>query len=423
MVINSITSNPIRQLIHLALPVLVFTTASCSSHSEQEADGSDSTASAAFSKPGFVSAVDSARINEACQMWFDTVLKPRDFSGGMLVAKNGRVLFERYQGGSDIPGTDTNTPQTPMHIASVTKTFTAMAVLKLVQDGKLGLDDEFSKYFTAFNYPGVTVRHLLSHRSGLPNYNYFIEQLGWNKALYVTNTDVLNYLVDRKTELTDILPPGKHFAYCNTNYALLALLIEKISGKSYFSFLNDSFFLPLQMKHTYVFTIADSARATPSYNWRGKKEPFNFLDQVYGDKNIYSTPQDLFNWHQALTSYSIINASLLQEAYTPYSNEKPGIRNYGLGWRMNIFPNGNKIIYHNGWWHGSNATFIRLLNEQATIIVIGNKFTRAIYQAKVLASLFGNYYGVTDDEMTDASKNLHPLADSLPIPNPQDISK
>ena len=280
-----------------------------------------------------------------------------------------------------------------------------MAVLKLRQDGKLNIDDEYSKYFPAFNYPGLTIRCLLNHRSGLPNYNYFMETLGWDKTRFVKNEDVLDYLIARKAALPDIAPPCAHFTYCNTNYALLALLIEKISGLKYADYMSRTFFKPLQMTHTYVFSLADTLKAIPSYNWRGTAETFNFLDQVYGDKNIYTTPQDLLTWDRALTSNLIFTPETLDQAYAPYSNEKPGQHNYGLGWRMNIFPDGNKIIYHNGWWHGSNAAFIRLLKEKATIILIGNKFTRAIYHAKVLTSIFGDYYLPVEEEENSLSKD------------------
>ena len=114
----------------------------------------------------------------------------------------------------------------PFHIASVSKTFTAMAVLRLWQDGKLNIDDEFSKYFPSFNYPGVTIRTLLDHRSGLPNYVHFMENMGWDKKVNVTNEDVLNFLINRKAEMTDIGTADRRFMYCNTNFALLALLIE-----------------------------------------------------------------------------------------------------------------------------------------------------------------------------------------------------
>ena len=387
-------------LFCLGLMCSILCNVSCNSLQTSDKTKADSTVIIKLPAPGLVSAAEWDRIKNNCQLWYDTVLKIKGFNGGILVAKAGNIIFEKYIGTGHLPGIDTISENSPMHIASVSKTFTAMAVLKLRQDGKVNIDEEFSKYFPAFNYPGITIRSLLNHRSGLPNYNYFMEKLGWDKSRYIGNEDVLNFLILRKAELADISTPNSHFNYSNTNYALLALLIEKISGLKYADYLNQTFFIPLQMKNSYVFTLADTAKAIPSYNWRGALEPFNFLDQVYGDKNIYSTPRDLLTWHRALTSGIIFTEETLAQAYAPYSNEKPGMRNYGLGWRTNIFSEGNKIIYHNGWWHGSNATFIRLLKEDATIIVIGNKFTRAIYHAKILTSIFGNYYIPVEEEET-----------------------
>lgn len=393
------------QLLMALLPGIFFFTASCNSAPSSVITLQDSLPVIILPETLPVSAAETERISRAAQLWFDTVLKIRGFSGGMIVAKNGHILFEQYAGSGHIPGTDSVTQNSPLHIASISKTFTAMAVLKLWQDGKLNIDEEFGKYFPAFDYPGITIRSLLNHRSGLPNYNYFMENLGWDQTRYVSNIDVLNYLVTRKAELPDISPPNTHFSYCNTNYALLALLIEKVSGLNYGEYLEQSFFIPLQMKNSYVFTLADSLKVIPSYNWRGKPEKLNFLDQVYGDKNIYTTPRDLLTWDRALSGNIIFTKETLESAYTGYSNERPGVRNYGLGWRMNLFPDGNKIIYHNGWWHGSNATFIRLLKEKATIIVIGNKFTRAIYHAKVLTSLFGSYYSPVDEGEIETIKD------------------
>ena len=386
---------------------------SCNSTHNTDIKSTDSLKIFTLPKPGSVSAAETQRIKTVCQYWYDTVLKPKGFNGGIIVAKDGNIIFECYTGTGHLPGNDTITQNSPLHIASITKTFTAMAVLKLQQEGKLNIDDEFTKHFPQFNYPGLTIRCLLNHRSGLPNYNYFMETLGWDKSRYVTNEDVLNYLVTRKAELKDVQTPNTHFNYCNTNYALLALLIEKVSGLKYDDYLNQAFFIPLQMKNTYVFNLADTVKAIPSYNWRGRLEPFNFLDQVYGDKNIYTTARDLLTWDRALSGNLFFTQETLDQAYTPYSNEKRGMRNYGLGWRMNIFPGGNKVIYHNGWWHGSNATFMRLLNEKATIIVLGNKYTRAVYDAKILTAIFGDFYSPADEEETNSAKDVVVMLDSI----------
>ena len=393
-------------LFLIVLPVYLLFNSGCnSSPSSKKIIAQDSITIINLPVPGKITNTEADKIKNACQAWYDTVLSLKGFNGGMIVAKDGNIVFEKYSGTGHLPGSDIITDSTPMHIASISKTFTAMAVLKLRQDGKLNIDDEFRKYFPAFNYPGLTIRCLLNHRSGLPNYNYFMETVGWDKSRFVKNEDVLDYLITRKALLPEVLPPGTHFSYCNTNYALLALLIEKVTGLKYADYMNRNFFKPLQMNHTYVFSLADTLKAIPSYNWRGTPETFNFLDQVYGDKNIYTTPRDLLTWGRALNSGLIFTAETLTQAYAPYSNEKPGQHNYGLGWRMNIFPDGNKIIYHNGWWHGSNATFIRLLKEKATIIVIGNRFTRAVYHAKVLTSIFGDYYLPVEEEENISAKD------------------
>ena len=159
-----------------------------------------------------------------------------------------------------------------------------MATLKLVQMGKLSLDDDLKKFFPGFPYDNVTVRLLLCHRSGLPNSLYFMEKLGWNRKQYCSNQDVLSYLIQYKPNPTS--KPNTHFEYCNTNYALLGLIIEKASGKSYADFLQTVFFTPLHMNDTYVFNRLDSATAMPSYNNRGRKEGLPFLDTGFGDTNV-----------------------------------------------------------------------------------------------------------------------------------------
>ncbi len=337
--------------------------------------------------------------NQACEKWYDSTMKTGNFNGGILVAKNGQIIFERYNGTGHIGKKDTITANTPTHIASVTKTFTAMAILKLVQEDSVKLDDELSRYLPTFNYPGVTIRNLLNHRSGLPNYLYFMDELGWDKKAFMKNQDVFDYLVNFKQQLKNITKPGTHFSYCNTNYALLALLIEKVSGITYAQFLKKYFFDPLQMSHSFVYTNADSFHVNPSYDWRGEVIPLNSLDLVYGDKNIYSTTHDLLTWDRALRTDLIFKSTILEQAYAPYSNEKPGIKNYGLGWRMNIYPDGKKMIFHNGWWHGNNASFIRLIDEDVTIIAIGNRYCRCIYKAKNLVNIFNpDLQPVTEEE-------------------------
>jgi CubicO group peptidase (beta-lactamase class C family) len=328
--------------------------------------------------------------HNACQRFFATILPGSSFNGSILVAKKGTILFEHYQGYSDpFLKQDTLDPKTAFHLASVSKTFTAMATLKLWEQGKLGLDDSLNKYFPDFPYNGITIKMLLSHRSGIPNYLHYLDHYKWDKRKMVTNADVLKSLYDYRPRLD--FTSGKRFAYCNTNYVLLALVIEKVSGMSFKMFLESTFFRPLQMNDTYVFTPQDVARSLPSFEWNNKRFPYEFLDIVYGDKNIYSTVRDMLKWDQALYAGKLFARNTLDSAFAPYSFEKSGIRNYGLGWRMTLLPNGKKMLYHNGWWHGNNTVFIRLVDEEAMIVVLSNKFNRNVYSTKNICNLFGNY--------------------------------
>ena len=150
------------------------------------------------------------------------------------------------------------------------------------------------------------------------------------------------------------------------------------------------------MNDTYVFTPEDLSRSLPSFQWNNRRYRYEFLDNVYGDKNIYSTTRDMLKWDQALYPGRFFSKQTLDSAFTAYSFEKPGKRNYGLGWRMTLLDNGKKLLYHNGWWHGNNTVFIRLVDEEAVIIVLSNKFNRRIYSTKNICNLFGNY-GQEDD--------------------------
>lgn len=355
-------------------------------------------------EPKPISAIEKQAIVAQCQLFYDTTLFPSGFNGGIIVAKGGNIVFEKYKGYVNLDSLDPINSNTPLHIASVTKTFTAMAILKLQEQGKLNITDSIIRFFPNFNYPGVTIKTLLDHRSGLPNYLYYMDYLGWNKDSIIQNKDVLAWLIANKKQMKDSSKADTKFTYCNTNYALLALIIEKITGKSYPDFMKKNIFDPLGMTNTFVHHKGDTMVRSKSFDWKGREIPDNYLDEVYGDKNIYSTAQDLLKWDRALTHHVFLTAKTLETAYSPYSNEKPGIKNYGLGWRMNIYGEEKKIIFHNGWWHGNNATFIRLLKEDATIIVLSNRFARSVYKSKILVNIFAPYFDVIEED----SENIVP---------------
>jgi CubicO group peptidase (beta-lactamase class C family) len=320
---------------------------------------------------------------------FESSLLNRGFNGQILIAKNGTVVFEKTMGFADMRTKDSLSETTPMHIASVGKTFTGMAILHLMEEGLLNLDDSLAKFFPGFPYPGITVKMLLSHRSGLPNYLNYLSKLRQDDTCY-SNNDVLSSLYTLQPGLE--YRSGTRFSYSNTNYVLLAMIVENVTKESFPVYMKRTFFDPLQMQNTFVYANQDTLAPTPSFERNGRYWAPDPFDCTYGDKNIYTTAHDLLKWDQALSAGLLFDKETLDSAYTPYSNERRSIHNYGLGWRMMIFPNGKKFLYHNGRWHGSNAVFVRFPDENATMIVIGNKYNRNIYHAAAKAyNLFGVY--------------------------------
>ena len=409
---------PINEVLlktNLLFCLLAFYILSCSPASSKSEKAA---AAAALTTPDPVPAADLARYQAAIRQFMDSNFRRGNFNGSILVAKKGQIIYEEYGGFSHYKGQkDSITSSTPFHLASVSKTITAMAVLKLWEEKKLSIDDSVSKYLIGFPLEGVTIRTLLNHRSGLPNYVHYMERLGWDKKKRITNQEVLDFIIARHSEM-DIARPNRGFSYSNTNYALLALLVEKVGGLPFGEYIQKTIFDPLQMKNSYVFSIADSARSMPSYFYNGRQYAFDFLDLVYGDKNVYSTVEDLQKFERSLAEYKFLSKASLDEAYIPYSNEKPGTHNYGLGWRMLLLKNGKKIIYHNGWWHGNRSAFYRLPDEEVTIIALCNNDSKMIYSTKKLADLFGNYLQTGDKENDDENSPLPIVAQKKPAKAP-----
>lgn len=341
---------------------------------------------------------------------YETILGNKGFSGQILIAKNGEVIFEDYKGYSNYSDKTAIIPETPIHLASISKIFTGMAALKLWEEEKLDLKAPVTKYISNFPYASVTIEQLLSHRSGLPDYTYFMEpnkyktvkvknkrgrwvkklklikaETPFRQGLY-NNQDVLDYMVTKRPAPAAM--PNRVFKYCNTNFVVLALIIEKITGQDFPTYMAESIFKPLKMENTYVFSAKSIDKYTPSYNARMVPYKIEKYDCIYGDKNIYSTARDMYLWDKALTEGTYVKQSTLEMAYQPQSPINKYYHNYGLGWRILAKPNEERLVYHNGWWHGNNTVFTRLIGESATIIILGNKFNKSIYKGKEIASVF-----------------------------------
>ncbi|WP_343707293.1 serine hydrolase domain-containing protein [Flavobacterium sp.] len=321
-------------------------------------------------------------------------------NGSFLVAKNGQILFERYNGFANKNEGTEITPETPVQIASVSKVLTATAVLKLVNAGKIDLDQKVNTILKTFPYEECTIRMLLDHRTGMRNYAYFTDRDKsiWDRHNQLTNKDILNILATKDIGLES--RTGTRFSYCNTNYAMLALIIEKITGLSYKEAMSEMIFKPLGMTHTYVFDDdKDRKKIVPSYKGNGVEIGFDYLDNVYGDKNVFSTARDLLKFDRARQSPDFLKPELLKQVYTGYSNERKGTKNYGLGIRMINWETGQNFYFHNGWWHGNTSSYITLMKEGVTIIALSNKMTRNTYAVRKLAPIFGDYpFNFKDEE-------------------------
>jgi CubicO group peptidase (beta-lactamase class C family) len=314
------------------------------------------------------------------------------YSGGFIVVKNGRVIYEDYKGYANLKTGKKIDATTPIHLASVSKVLTATAILRLVQQDNITLDQKVTDWLPKFPYKSTTIRTLLNHRSGLQHYANFpgLMKKNWNRKKVLTNQDIYNLLAENKFRLKT--PNDTHFDYCNTNYVILALIIEKATGLNYRQAMQELIFKPLKMNNTFVFNYYTD-RETASKSYRGTTIfPWDQFDDLYGDKNIYSTPRDLVKFDMGTYSPEFIKPELLQEAYFGYSSihvAKP-IKDYGLGMRMRFLPpNNEKMIYHNGWWHGNNTSFVPVKKDTVTVVCLGNKYSNRPYASlSMVSSLF-----------------------------------
>ena len=306
--------------------------------------------------------------------FYNKNIKSPYYSGGFIVAKNGKILFEDYFGFADAKKNKKIDFKTPIHLASVSKVLTATAILKLVQNDNLELDQKVTDWIPKFPYKQTTIRTLLNHRSGLPHYDNFAAR---SKKHPLSNQDVLDIMIKNKIKLA--YHHNATFDYCNTNYVILALIIEKATGMNYRKAMQELIFKPAGMTDTYVFNY-ETDRDTASKSYKGNNQwPWEEFDALYGDKNIYSTPRDLVKFDMATYSPDFIKPELLQEAYKGYSPNPRKMKDYGLGMRIRFAPNGEKQIYHNGWWHGNNTSFVPVKKDSITIICLGNKYSNRPY--------------------------------------------
>ena len=298
----------------------------------------------------------------------------KGFNGNVLIAHEGKILYKNCFGYSDIRKRIPLNIESVFQLASVSKQFTAMAIMMLEEEGALQYTDPVTKFIPSFPYPDVTVWHLLTHRSGLPNYMYFAGKYWKNKRLFMDNDDLLRMMSVYRPRPD--FRPDQRYRYSNTGYAVLASIVERVSRLRFDEFMEKHVFQPLGMANTFVFNHKNAktvAYQTLGHNKNRRKTYDDFLGGVVGDKGIYSTVDDMYIWDQMLYTDTLVQQSTLEEAFTPISFDYKHNSNYGYGWRIDLLEDGRKIVYHAGWWRGYNSLFVRRLDDRTSIIVLSNK--------------------------------------------------
>jgi CubicO group peptidase (beta-lactamase class C family) len=304
---------------------------------------------------------------------FRRLHKKKGFNGTVLVTKYDQIVYKGAFGYADFKSKDTLTTQTVFQLASVSKQFTAMAIMMLKEQGKLHYDDSVQQYIPDFPYNGITIRQLLTHRSGLPNYTYFSDEFWPDRKVDLTNDDVLSLMALHQPKI--YYKPDARFDYSNTGYSLLATVVEKASGLPFATYMQQHIFEPLKMTNTYTFSheLANQTGrvATGHISGRRKRAP-DYLDTVLGDKGMYSTVEDLYKWDQALYTQRLVSRETLEEAFKAASVINNKTEAYGFGWRIRPVDSGDTVVYHGGLWHGFNTYLLRNPKDHSAIIVLSN---------------------------------------------------
>ena len=338
-------------------------------------------------KPNLIVPFDSIFVNLQDEMLlkkqhkidsiFRRIRNRNGLNGTVLYAEKGQIVYKGAFGRRNIYNGDPIKVEDAFQLASVSKMFAATAIMILYEEGKLSYDDDLKNYFESFPYEGITIRHLLNHRSGLPRYMSLALENWGDKTIPLDNDNMMNLFV--KYAPKPYFRSGRGFNYCNTNYAILANIVELCSGVPFDIYVREKIFKKCGMDNSFVYQMREDTcvsdyivQGVPGYHcgYRIRRIPNDYLNGVMGDKNVYSTVEDLFRFDQALKKGTIISLETQQEAYTPGTLRTGRKDYYGFGWRID--KDRDSTVYHYGWWKGFRTCFIRDLANDKTIIALTN---------------------------------------------------
>lgn len=297
------------------------------------------------------------------------------FNGNILFAENGNIITQKSYGYSNFRKKELLTKEHSFQLASVSKPFTSIAILQLIEENKINLKDTIQKFFPDIPYPGITIHQLLSHRSGMSQYTHFCDapdSIWPNKSVTINNQDVIE-IISRIVPLINYKPNHKYY-YCNTNYLLLASIVEQVSGLSFKQYVKKYIFNPSGMFSSTIYDRTNFEDLVLPAQGYENKTPWEdvYLNGVVGDKGVYSTTEDLLKFDRALKENVFISDSLKKLAFSKMNLDKNGNKNYGYGFRLKEHEKYGKIVYHTGWWKGFRSYFIKVIDKNQTIVVLNN---------------------------------------------------
>lgn len=291
----------------------------------------------------------------------------------VMIIHNGQKILNRAYGLASLEESIAITPATNFRLASVTKQFTAMCVLLLAEREEVTFEMTLQGLFPDFPDYGraITVRHLLTHTSGLIDYEDLIPDTA---TVQVLDQDVLRLM---KGQDSTYFPPGSQYRYSNSGYAVLAMIVEKVSRQPFAQFLQENVFAPLGMTHTVAYQKGISTVAHRAWGYREERGRFLLNDQsltsaVLGDGGIYSSAEDLFKWDQALYTEKLARKETLQQAFTPARLADGTGTGYGFGWWIDEY-RGRKRMHHYGSTSGFRNIIQRFPEDHFTVIILTNR--------------------------------------------------
>lgn len=356
-----------------------------------------------------------------------TLYEENQFNGSVLVIQKGETLFHKAFGWANLDKRDTLTIDTPFRLASVSKQFTAVATMMLYEQNKIGLDDVVQAYLPEFPYTQITIRQLLNHSSGLPDYFGIGDniQKHYGETKIIHNKDLLNYLAIYKPKLE--FKVGKHSRYSNTGYVMLALIIERVSKMPYAAFLQKNIFDVAGMKGAFVYNVygnfdmkqtidtikvksdtifpnnqemriettlkvVNSTRSVPKKRAYGYENSYPYpqgmvlldfheFDGMVGEKGVCASTTDLIKWDKALRTHKLLKPETWRVMVTPTTDGDYKAWDYGFGWK--VLKENNDIVYHHGLYRGFRTCLVRWQSEETLVVVlssvqIGGKMTPII---------------------------------------------